>query len=609
MDVSLHQRKFLFFFILAFCTGLWITNVEAASNNYHAFVHSSAAPISLAQAMNLPQSSWEEKDASHINYGFSQQHYWIKFPLEQLNFSYAKQSWIFEIAYPLLNHIDFYITDADDNQLVHIKTGNKYIFHKRLMAIPNFTFPIPALSEAKNVYIHTHSASALQVPIHVYTEKDYWLYRINYVTFAAVFQAIMLCMLIYNLLTWSLSKEHLLLIYSLTIASFALMMANLHGWSFMYLWPNSPAFNERITLISLASTSMLVAFFGIYLLNIKERIPKAYTVLIICTALCFIFGLSSFILPYHVVVQLIAAMAVILGGFAITFGWVTWVRTRERDILLFFFANTSLIVSLIFYALQKFGILPFNIFTEHAPEVGSIAMVLLLALSIAERQNRLKMAHIHAQEEMLRLQLEANLMLDQKVRERTLDLEKANRNLQEESTTDALTGVRNRRYFDQRFFALYQDAYREKKPISLLVMDIDHFKSFNDRYGHSVGDIVLQEVAKTMQRMVNRPLDSVYRCGGEEFAVILPDTDNKGAVIVAENIRQAIENLVISHDNMRLRITISIGVSSIVPVERHGEQLLYEQADDALYEAKKRGRNCVCIANLDAKYWSITSSE
>src|SRR5690606_34344715 len=215
---------------------------------------------------------------------------------------------------------------------------------------------------------------------------------------------------------------------------------------------------------------------------------------------------------------------------------------------------------------------------------------------IAERHNRERQARIAAQDVIIRMQRETNSLLDQKVRERTEDLELLNKRLQEESTTDALTRVRNRRYFDQKLFSLFQDAYRQQEPISLLLIDIDHFKQFNDTWGHSLGDLVLQKAAQAMQQAVKRPLDAVYRYGGEEFAILLPDTDADGALQIAEQVRKRVAALRVEHQEQTLGITASIGLCSVTPARRNEEQQLCDSADKALYQAKAAGRNRVCSA-------------
>jgi diguanylate cyclase len=187
-----------------------------------------------------------------------------------------------------------------------------------------------------------------------------------------------------------------------------------------------------------------------------------------------------------------------------------------------------------------------------------------------------------------------NRQLDEKVRERTEALEEANEKLLTLSTTDELTQLKNRRYFDQVLHIEYQRAYREKFPVAIMMLDIDHFKQLNDTHGHQFGDICLQEVARTIRASVRRPPDLPARYGGEEFVVVLPNTDLNGALTVAETIRNAVSELTVSSGNLSVRMTVSIGVASEIPEDNeHGADILLKTADERLYRAKEEGRNRV----------------
>ncbi|MDR2964349.1 MAG: diguanylate cyclase [Treponema sp.] len=160
------------------------------------------------------------------------------------------------------------------------------------------------------------------------------------------------------------------------------------------------------------------------------------------------------------------------------------------------------------------------------------------------------------------------------------------------STMDQLTKIPNRRSFDYRICLEYDRAKRDKTPLSLLMLDIDNFKKYNDTYGHLQGDAVLQTVAKIIEQSLRRSIDFAARWGGEEFAVILQDTDAKGAYTVAEIIRKNIEKTVIPcHKDMETKITVSIGVNTCIPVQNYAAKELFCGADKALYKAKKSGKN------------------
>ncbi len=159
--------------------------------------------------------------------------------------------------------------------------------------------------------------------------------------------------------------------------------------------------------------------------------------------------------------------------------------------------------------------------------------------------------------------------------------------------TDPLTELFNHRYFQETLNQEFVRAKRYSKPLSLMVIDIDFFKKFNDTYGHLVGDKVLRHVAKIFQHSVREQIDTVARYGGEEFGVILPETPLKGAVLFAERIREAVESSKIPHEGKELSVTLSIGVSCTEVTDCHKTSDLVESADIALYSAKDGGRNQV----------------
>jgi diguanylate cyclase (GGDEF)-like protein len=160
---------------------------------------------------------------------------------------------------------------------------------------------------------------------------------------------------------------------------------------------------------------------------------------------------------------------------------------------------------------------------------------------------------------------------------------------------DTLTGLKNRRVFDEHLDGLWQRSVDEGRTMALLMIDIDHFKAFNDRYGHQAGDRALRRVAEALQRFVSRPADVLARYGGEEFAVILYDTDTDDARDVAEDMRRAVSDLAIEHHGAPgiTVVTISVGVAAVEPSRGRRSRGALQLADQALYEAKVRGRNRV----------------
>lgn len=179
--------------------------------------------------------------------------------------------------------------------------------------------------------------------------------------------------------------------------------------------------------------------------------------------------------------------------------------------------------------------------------------------------------------------------LESEIEERKKSEEK----LKKISTRDQLTGLYNRREFEKIVKKEWRNAIRKASPISLIMIDIDNFKEFNDNYGHLAGDNCLQKVSETMQNTLNRPRDFVARYGGEEFVAILPDTDQEGACHVAESLRENIENSQIPHKYSPVSnfVTVSLGVATTIQADLLVYEELLDEADSALYKAKESGKN------------------
>ena len=174
-------------------------------------------------------------------------------------------------------------------------------------------------------------------------------------------------------------------------------------------------------------------------------------------------------------------------------------------------------------------------------------------------------------------------------------LAEANRTLKKLSSLDGLTGIANRRSFDEVLQKEWNRAIRNEISIGLIMLDIDFFKLYNDHYGHQGGDDCLKKVASSLTQSIHRDTDFLARYGGEEFSAILPDTDIDGAAKVAEDMRLAIQNLKIEHAKSKVSdiVSISIGVAAFIPERESDPEILIAAADQALYKAKEEGRNRV----------------
>jgi diguanylate cyclase len=287
-----------------------------------------------------------------------------------------------------------------------------------------------------------------------------------------------------------------------------------------------------------------------------------------------------------VVIVFIAAIRSVLQGYA--------------PARYFLIGQGSILIGVSFTALTSRGIIPFYSLAPEIMKWAAAFELLFFSFALADLVNNERKLReqaqnefAKAQKELLDSQIQQTEKLDELVRQRTEELEVVNRRLQDLNKTDELTGFFNRRHLNEVLPKEYQRAFREKSNLSIILFDIDHFKQINDKYGHPFGDLCLKKVGELLRDTPHRPSDMAFRYGGEEFVVVLPNTNLEGAMVLAERLRNTISQYVISDDKHSSTITTSMGVASEIPTNREGHGKLLSKADQRLYLAKENGRNQV----------------
>jgi len=202
--------------------------------------------------------------------------------------------------------------------------------------------------------------------------------------------------------------------------------------------------------------------------------------------------------------------------------------------------------------------------------------------------------------ESLSLQYE-NTQMVSSLSESNQELQFANEKLETLTLEDSLTGLHNRRYFEMQLESEWKRETREQNVLTLMVIDIDYFKLYNDTYGHAEGDVCLKKVSQVLQSCLNRSADIIARIGGEEFVVMLPSVEVKGALTLAQQMREQLQAAALTHATSPLceNVTVSIGIASVIPGDNVTALGLFKAADKALYKAKAKGRNQVLIGEMD----------
>ncbi|WP_176443092.1 MULTISPECIES: diguanylate cyclase [unclassified Marinobacter] len=551
-----------------------------------------ADELALEDVRALPPGDWQTSGSSEVfNRGFSDGSFWLKveIPPEPANR-------VMEIGYPLLDEVSVYwVLNGELIQTHH--TGDTLPFSSRPIHHRNFVFLVPSNTEPVTAFVRVKTLGSVQIPLEVIPSAEFLANEQLSYGWQTMFLGIIVAMALYNLFLFVIVRHSTYFWYVLTVVFTGLVQLNFNGVLFQWLWPNAPGINRYFTIPVICFALFSAIIFAIRFLNIRSYSLRSYRFLqwiLAAISASFVFTLFG---SYQTGIVLVSAIAAVVTPAVWFIGFLVW---RKGQVLGGFYvlAWTPLLIGHLILAVSKLGIMPRSFLTEFMPQIGVALEVVLLSFALAYRINLERRKRHEAQEQALAIQQQANLTLEMRVQARTDELERANEQLKAISLTDGLTHVANRRRFDEKLNDEWRRAQRHGHPLSLLMLDIDHFKRVNDELGHLVGDDCLTAVAALCVAEVQRSGDLLARYGGEEFSILLPATPEEGAVRVAEKVRQAVaRSPVYSGERVApVSLTISVGVASLVPGPGVEPQELIRQADEALYAAKESGRNRVMVA-------------
>ena len=412
--------------------------------------------------------------------------------------------------------------------------------------------------------------------------------------FLGLYFGIMLAMLLYNLFLYFCLRDKNYMYYCLYIASFSLALLGANRLDIQFLWRNHPVFANIMHPVFYNFTFFFGAMFCRNFLEVKKFDLNFDKLLILIEGISLLGIILSFTSGYTLGMIPVWYFSGIVGPFILLGAGIrVWLK-GEIVARYYTLAWAIFLISAIVFNLRNLGILPdFSIF-EFSSHIGSAIEVFLISLALSDRINIIKNENIRAQKQIIEAEKKYSNKLQKEVALRTEELALANEELEKLATTDELTGLLNRRAFNVIYEQEFYRSVRAKTPLSLLMIDVDYFKRYNDTYGHQEGDLCLESVAKQIKASIWRKSDSAARYGGEEFAVILFKTDKEEARIIAERIRSSIEALSLVHEKSDYKnVTISIGLASLGFGEISTSANLLKSADDALYKAKANGRNRV----------------
>jgi len=412
--------------------------------------------------------------------------------------------------------------------------------------------------------------------------------------FDGAFSGVAFAMAVYNLFLFFALRDRTRLWYTLYVLTFGLFWVVGKGILAELLWSGFPGRGYGLDFIFICASVIFGTLFARDFLQVAEHAPflkRTLDGVIAIPVLALVLGAAG----VWTLAESLAAIGALVGFVVYIVAGAILLRAGFEPARYFLIAWGVLACGGIPYIFAYFGLIPAGAFVRNGPRIAAALEMVLLALALGYRIRVLERKNREVEETY-------TSRLEDEVRDRTSALEAANdslrelnEQLQELSLKDELTGIANRRLFDASLDEEWRRGARNGTPVSVILGDVDHFKRYNDWYGHQKGDVCLRSVAKTLTLESRRAGELVARYGGEEFGVILPGVDAVDAIRRADEMRQRVEAARIRHaaSPSGSVVTISFGVASAVPTMDGNASELLAEADRALYRAKANGRNRV----------------
>ncbi|WP_323750664.1 diguanylate cyclase [Marinobacter sp.] len=552
--------------------------------------HSAMSPEELPESLD-----WRPAAGHDLVFSHTQSTYWIKLSLK--NASTQQALWYLKLNYPLLDEVTFW--QKHEAQRAHserppLKTGDHLPFASRGIDYRYYLLPITlAEKETLTVYIRVHSSGALNVPLSLVT-PEVAIEKSNHLTLIhGLFYGALVILAAFNLLLYASSGTHYYFLNAFYTAAMAMFLFAMGGFANQYFWPGSSQLANLSIPLLLAVIALAMVQFGWSFLEVPRRTLSEKTLRALAWGAGGLLALTL-VMPYtkSILINTIFVLTVIaLLSIIATVRW----RQGYQPAFWYLAAWMVMVVGALVYASAAFGYLRDYLAREVMMQAVVGAQVVLINYALVHRWRLLN-------EKLLDVEHQARNELELKVHERTSQLrtamcrlEKANRKLEALSLNDALTGLYNRRHMDNLLPELCLEAQRTRKPLTIALFDADHFKHINDTWGHDFGDTCLRMIANILMDHAKRPRDVAVRFGGEEFALLLPDTDTDGAYRLCNSILEHIRHTSLSAPNAEpVTITLSAGLAELT--DHKSAQELFQSADEALYASKHQGRDRLTYA-------------
>ncbi|APG28713.1 hypothetical protein A7E78_13250 [Syntrophotalea acetylenivorans] len=515
-----------------------------------------------------------------INRGVSASTYWVRFSLSQQKGEDSARSrkipWLLDIGWPFFEQVNGYMVSGATSHSpptiapvpfydVFRPIGGPHSKDQGLLA------RLPKLVSAEQtIYLRLRPNGVFFLHPVLCTVKSYLETSTLRMLCFGIYLGLLLALLLYNLFLYFCLRDRSYLWYVASIAAIGIYFLGINRLTFEFLIDYPPTTILRINLVTLSASLIALVLFARSFLQTRERVPRidramqGLLILLLAALLQVPFMPLSYLNRCYLVVGGLVPFGLVISSAVC---WRRGYRPARFLVLSWGIYGACGLV----YALTFMGLLPFNQVTFHSFQAGSVLEAILLSFALADRINLL--------------------------RQEREQLSHSERRHKELAVTDGLTGLYNRRYFETQIDLEIEGSDRLGQKLTLMMLDVDNFKVFNDRFGHQAGDHVLATLGGIMFSCV-RDRDVACRYGGEEFTIILPGGQNSTAVEIYERINGELEAHRFGTEGQSAgRITMSIGVAEHLPGE--SAESLLRRADRALYEAKARGRNQIVIASRE----------
>jgi len=555
-------------------------------------------PIQSAEEIkNIFASISPKRLKNSFALGYDTRDHW--FHITILNNTQTPKELILELTEQFHKKVDLYEIGRDG---VHIeRNGLSVPLQKRSVQTPNPAFRLHfAPHESKDIYIDLASNYSLYGAFQLKSPQHYMQDIRRLTHLYLIYFGAMLSLALYNLFIFFYLRKKVYLYYVGHVLLFTFSVAIYKGFLLPYI-------NMRLydlSQISIPLFFILLILFSQQILKTKEHFPRVHMLLNAFIAVSVI-SLIWILIDIHDGFYFMNVTAAVILPM-LMFASLLTTRNDKTVATIYLIALLIFIAGMTSIAILALGLIDYSPWITNIPMFASFFEIVLFSLLLAYRINKMSQESTRAREELIKQQKTEKSRLFQEVAEKTKALNQAKKRLEKEleekkileehlklqATTDSMTGLMNRRALIDEFDKELNRARRTMSPLSCLILDIDHFKQVNDSYGHHIGDLVIKSVAENMKQHT-RTIDHIGRIGGEEFAILMPNTHLDDAYQIADRLRDFISRYEMCFDHQTLHITVSIGITDLRDKFETIESIL-QRADAALYNAKREGRNRVC---------------